>query len=224
MSETVYDSEAARLRSDATATVTRDDGVRRLGAGPTPRDTVRWGPIVAGFLVALGTFVLLSLVLLGLGASAVRIGPDDARDAAAGLGAATMIAGLLSFLLGGFVAARTAGIRDPWPAVLSGVLVWGLGLLLILLLSAAGIGQLFGEAGSLIGRFGALGGELPAGVTADEVAQGIRDAALPAFLSLGLPAAAAALGGLIGSQDDLGFELRRRTEARRAAASADGRR
>ena len=221
MSETVYDSEAARLRSDATATVTRDETVRRLGSGPTQRDAVRWGPILAGFLVALGTFVLLSLLLLGLGASAVQIGPDDAGTAAAGLGAATLIAGLISFLLGGFVAARTAAVREPWPAVLNGVLVWGLGLLLILLLSAFGLGQLFGEAGSLIGRFGALRAELPAGVTADDVARGIREAALPAFLSLGLPAAAAALGGLIGSQEDLGFELRRRTEARPTATRSD---
>ena len=211
MSETVYDSEAARLRPGSTATVTRDEAYRRLGATTTSsgRDAVRWGPIFAGFITALGTFVLLSLLLLGLGASAVRVGTTDAEDAARGIGAATAIAGLVAFLFGGFIAARTAAIRERWAAVLNGFLVWGLGLLLILMLSAFGIGQLFGEAGTLITRFGTLGNELPDGADAADVARAIRDAAIPAFLSLLLPAAAAALGGFIGSHEDLGLDIRR---------------
>ena len=224
MSETVYDSEAARLRPGSTATVTRDETVRRLGATTSSgRDAVRWGPIFAGFLTALGTFVLLSLLLLGLGASAVRVGSTDAEDAARGIGAATAIAGLVAFLFGGFIAARTAAIRETWASVLNGFLVWALGLLLILLLSAFGIGQLFGEAGTLITRFGTLGNDLPDGADAATVARAIRDAAIPAFLSLLLPAVAAALGGFIGSQEDLGLDIRRSrrtktTETRRTDA------
>ena len=225
MSETVYDSEAARLRPGSTATVTRDETFRRLGATTSSgRDAVRWGPIFAGFLTALGTFVLLSLLLLGLGASAVRVGSADAEDAARGIGAATAIAGLVAFLFGGFIAARTAAIRETWASVLNGFLVWGLGLLLILLLSAFGIGQLFGEAGTLITRFGTLG-DLPDGADPAEVARAIRDAAIPAFLSLLLPAVAAALGGFIGSHEDLGLDIRRSrrstTETRRVDANVD---
>jgi hypothetical protein len=215
MSETIYDSEAARLRPGATASVTRENAARLAAPATTPSAAVRWGPIVAGFLVALGTFVLLSLLLLALGASAVRIGPDvPGDDAVLGIGAATAIAGLVSFLLGGFLASRTAGIRGSWSGFLTGFLVWALGLLAILAFTAFGIGSLFGEAGSLIGRFGALAQALPEGMTADQAIRAVRDAALPAFLSMALPAAAAGLGGLIGAQEDLGFEVRRRNEAR----------
>ena len=55
---------------------------------------------------------------------------------------------------------------------------------------------------------------LPNGVSADQAARAVRDAALPAFLSMALPAAAAGLGGLIGAQEDLGFEVRRRSDGR----------
>jgi hypothetical protein len=214
MTETIYDSEASRLRPGAPASVTREN-TARLATPATPAGAaIRWGPILAGFLVALGTFVLLSLLLLALGASAVRIGPDDLGDAAAGIGAATAIAGLVSFLLGGFLASRAAGIRGSWSGFLSGFLVWALGLLVILALTAFGIGGLFGEAGSLIGRFASLTQALPDGMTADETARAVRDAALPAFLSMALPAAAAGLGGLIGAQEDLGFEVRRRNDGR----------
>ena len=175
---------------------------------------IQWGAIVAGFLVAIGTFVLLSLLLLALGASTVRLGGDDLGDATAGVGAATAIAGLISFLLGGFLASREAGIRGSWSGFLTGFLVWALGLVAILVLTAFGIGALFGEAGSLIGRFGALAQSLPDGLSADQAARAVRDAALPAFLSMALPAAAAGLGGLIGAQDDLGFAVKRRSDGR----------
>jgi hypothetical protein len=214
MSETIYDSEASRLRPGATPSFTRQESARLAPPDTSPGAAMQWGPIFAGFLVALGTFVLLSLLLLALGASAVRIGSDDLGDAAAGIGAATAIAGLVSFLLGGFLAARGAGIRGNWSGFLTGFLVWALGLLAILALTAFGIGALFGEAGSLIGRFGTLASSLPQGMTADEAAAAVRDAALPAFLSMALPAAAAGLGGLIGAQEDLGLEVRRRNDGR----------
>jgi hypothetical protein len=212
MNETIYDSEASRLRPGAPASVTRDDTARLAAPGTPAGAAIQWGPIVAGFLVALGTFVLLSLLLLALGASAVRLGPDDLGEAAAGIGAATAIAGLISFLLGGFLASRAAGIRGSWTGFLTGFLVWALGLVAILVLTAFGIGALFGEAGSLIGRFGALAQALPNGVSPDQAARAVRDAALPAFLSMALPAAAAGLGGLIGAQEDLSFEVRRRND------------
>ena len=193
--------------------MTRQESARLASPPSSAGAAIQWGPIFAGFLVALGTFVLLSLLLLALGASSVRIG-SDLGDATAGIGAATAIAGLLSFLLGGFLAARAAGVRGNWSGILTGFLVWALGLLAILALTAFGIGALFGEAGTLIGRFGALAAALPEGLTADQAARAVRDAALPAFLSMALPAAAAGLGGLIGAQEDLGLEVRRRNEGR----------
>lgn len=177
-----------------------------------PRDAVRWGPIVAGLLTALGAFVLLSMLLLAIGANTVRIGTGQADEAASGAGIATAIVALLSFLLGGFVAGRTAAVGGRAAGLLNGFLVWALGLLLILLLSTFGIGQLFGAAGDLFSQYRAAGSPQPEGADPAQVAQGLRDAAIPAFLSQALPAAAAAIGGLLGarSPDDVAVDTVRR--------------
>jgi hypothetical protein len=189
----------------------RSDVVQQT-AVVAPRDAVRWGPIVAGLLTALATFILLSMLLLAIGANTVRIGTGQADEAAAGAGIATAIAGLLSFFLGGLVAGRTAAVAGRGAGLLNGFLVWALGLLLILLLSAFGIGQLFGAAGDIFGQYRAAGSPQPEGVDTGAVAQQLRDSAIPAFLGLALPAAAAALGGLIGARghDDVGYEVQRR--------------
>jgi hypothetical protein len=142
------------------------------------------------------------------------VGTGQADEAAAGAGIATAIAGLVSFLLGGFVAARTAAVAGRPAGLLNGFLVWALGLLLILLLSAFGIGQLFGAAGDLFGQYRAAGSPQPEGVDPRAVGQQLRDSAIPAFLGLALPAAAAAIGGLLGARgrDDVGYGVRNRTE------------
>ncbi len=194
----------------------RPTATRVVGDGPdvvqrasfvAPRDAVRWGPIVAGLLTALGAFVLLSTLLLAIGANTVRVGNAQADEAATGAGIATAIVALLSFLLGGFVAGRTAAVGGRATGLLNGFLVWALGLLVILMLSAFGVGQLFGAAGDLFGQYRAAGAPQPEGVAPAAVAQGLRDAAIPAFLSQLLPAAAAAIGGVLGARDPEDIEL-----------------
>ena len=182
--------------------VVRDDrDIVQQAAFVAPRDAVRWGPIFAGLLTALGAFLLLSMLLLAIGANTVRIGTGQEDDAAAGAGIATAVVALLSFLLGGFVAGRTAAVSGRPAGLLNGFLVWALGLVLILLMSAFGVGQLFGAAGDLFDQYRAAGSPQAEGVDPTAVAQGIRDSAIPAFLSLALPAAAAAIGGLLGARD-----------------------
>jgi hypothetical protein len=166
-----------------------------------PRDAVRWGPIFAGLLTALGTFLLLSMLLLAIGANTVRVGSGQTDEAAAGAGIATAVVALASFFVGGFVTGRTSAVAGRPAGLLNGFLVWALGLVLILLLSAFGVGQLFGAAGDLFDQYRAAGSPQPQGVNPADVAQGIRNGAVPAFLSLALPAVAAAIGGLLGARD-----------------------
>ena len=113
-----------------------DDVVQQTTNVVVPRDKVRWGPIWAGLLTALGTFLLLSLLALAIGAQTVNTGAADAETASVGSGIATAIIGLLSFFLGGWVAARSATIRDRGSGLLNGFLVWALGTALILALTA----------------------------------------------------------------------------------------
>ena len=107
---------------------------------------------------------------------------------------------LLSFLVGGYVAGRTAAVGGRWSGLLNGFLVWGLGLLLLLLLAGLGLGGLLGASGELFQQYRAAGSPQP---DADPTAilDAIRNASLPAFLSLALPAAAAAIGGWLGGRE-----------------------
>ena len=176
-----------------------------------PRDLVRWGPVLAGLVVAFTLFLLLTILLVAVGAQAIRVG-DPNVDQTAGLGAiGTAIIALISFFVGGFVAARTSAVGGRLAGLLNGFLVWGLGLLLVLLLAGLGMGGLLGSAGELFQQYRAAGSPQP-NVDPADVLQGIRDAAFPALLSLGLPALAAALGGWLGAREQI-LEERRYTRA-----------
>ena len=75
---------------------------------------------------------------------------------------------------------------------------------MILTLAAFGLGQLFGLADDVIGRRGIA--NLPnagnATGNARQAADDVRNSALAGFLSLGLPALAASLGGWLGARTD----------------------
>ncbi len=180
---------------------TDPDVVQQTTQVIAPRDRVRWGPIWAGLLTAIGTFLLLSLLATAIGAQTFDTGAANAGSTGRGLGIATAIIGLLSFLLGGFVAARTAAVHGRGNGLLNGWLVWALGTLLILALAAFGLGQLFGLADDVLGRTG-VPDPNQANVNPQDVARNVRNSALGCFLSLGLPALAAALGGWLGARTD----------------------
>ena len=108
-----------------------------------PTDRVRWGPIWAGLLAAFFTLLVLSLLGLAIGASTVNTG-------AAVQGAGTQNAGsysaiwagisaILAFLIGGYVAGRTAAVHERGWAALNGGLVFLLALPLLLWLASQGL-------------------------------------------------------------------------------------
>jgi len=167
----------------------------------TPRDSVRWGPVIAGLLTALGTFLLLSTLALGIGLQ-VAPGGTDTGDAGLAAGLITAAIGLISFFLGGFVAARTSAVGGGLTGTLNGFLVWALGMAFVVVLAALGVGQLFGAAGDLFTQYRALGAPAPDVDTA-QLRDQVRDGALGAFLGLALPALAAALGGWLGAREDV---------------------
>lgn len=167
------------------------------------RDSARWGPVWAGLITALTTFLLLQLLAIGLGL--VGIGPNDA-----GGGWVSGLIGLIAFFTGGAVAGMTSAVRGAATGLVNGFLVWALGTVLILLLSALGLGQVFGALGNVIGQIGLLqnlqGGVNVPDVDPAQVAQAVRTAAIGAFFGLLLSALAAMLGGYLGgrSSDPIG--------------------
>ncbi|MDQ4000189.1 MAG: permease [Actinomycetota bacterium] len=164
------------------------------------RDRIRWGPIWAGLLMALASILLLSVLALAIGAQAVEL-IGAAGTVATITGWATAIIGLIAFFVGGWVAGATSAVRGTVAGLLNGLLVWALGIVLILVFSALGVGQLFGALGNLFSQFRALvvitesSPEL-VGQVADAIASG----AFAAFLSILLPAIAAVLGGWLGAK------------------------
>jgi hypothetical protein len=190
----------------------RDDGEDLASAR---RDSIRWGPIWAGLITALTTFLLLQLLAIGLGLVDVGPGSDG------GGGWVPALIGLIAFFTGGAVAGMTSAIRGTGTGLLNGFMVWALGTVLILLLSALGLGQLFGALGSLAGQVGpgalsnaanSAQGAAP-NISPQEAEQAIRTGAIGAFFGLLFSALASMLGGLLGgrSRDPIG----RPTDARR---------
>lgn len=141
--------------------------------------------------------MVLSTIAVAIGAQAVRAGAQGGAGASA---VATAVVALLAFLAGGFVASRTAAVVGRGYGALNGFLVWALGLALILVLAAFGLGSLFGAAGELFAQYRDLGAPQPEGVDPNAVAEGIRNSSIAAAVGMLLSAIAAALGGFVGAR------------------------
>ncbi len=166
------------------------------------RDRVRWGPIWAGLIATLASFLVLESLALGLGlltSTTTGGGVSAANPWVSG------IALLIAFFIGGWVAEATSAVRGAGAGILNGLMVWGLGTTLFLLLSVAGLGTLFGALGNVIGQFLAANGGAGinpgnVNVNGSQVTQITQAAGWGAFITLVLTAILAALGGLVASR------------------------
>jgi len=193
-------------------------------------DRVHWGPIVAGLLTALTTLLLLSLLGLAVGLTTVNAGTAAAQGgppADAGRNSAiwAAISGILAFLLGGYVAGRTAAIFNRSWGALNGALVFMLAVPLILWLAGQGLGTVLGSLGNLSGALannpsatqavqGAAGQAQAAaqGVQPIDVAraaEGARNTAWGALAGSLVALGASALGGSLGTRHPKATEVRR---------------
>jgi hypothetical protein len=170
------------------------------------RDSTRWGPVWAGLITALTTFLLLELLALGTGLLSINLDPNVVNQTSAWVSA---IIGLIAFFTGGSVAGMTSAVRGAATGLLNGFLVWALGTVLILLFSALGLGQIFGALGNVAGQLGVVQGLVQGGanvpnpnIDPQQVLSAVRSGALWAFFSLLISAAAAALGGWLGGRTD----------------------
>lgn len=185
-----------------------------------PIDRVRWGSILAGLFAALSTLALLSLLGLAIGASTFD-GGDRARDFGIGAGIWGGLSALLAFLVGGWVAARTAAVRGERNGMLNGAMVWAVAIPLLLYLLGSGLGALVGTAanagaeaaGAVAGQVGndpALQGNVQDGAAGLEnlaspqnIAGAAESTARTAWGTLGsllLGLGAASLGGYLGAR------------------------
>lgn len=184
----------------ADVVTTREDRPARSVAYATRwsgiyRDRVSWGAIWGGLLTALGLFLLLSLLATAIGLTTVQQTQVDPESVNRVAGFVSAILGLLAFFIGGFVAGRGGGIVGHDAGALNGFLVWALALVIVLVLTAFGVGQLFGA----LGGFDVFRQLRETNVDPSAVAQGVQSAAWITFISMALAATASTLGGWLGA-------------------------
>jgi len=179
-----------------------DRGPVNVAVGAERKDGVRWGPIWAGLLTALTTFILLELLFYSLGWLTLDPGEEDSGNSTA---IVTGILALVAFFLGGLVAGATALWKGLFSGLLHGFLVWALGVVSFIALTFFGGSALLGSFGDLTNQLGVGPQQVQStaevtGSEAEQIKSEAKDAAAPAFWGLFLPLAAAMLGGLIGSK------------------------
>ena len=119
------------------------------------RDTVKklsWGSIWAGALIGIVTMILLNMLGLGIGFSAIDIAEE--RNPAKGLGMASaiwyLISSLAALFVAGWVSGRLAQTRRLFDGALHGVLTWCVITIASLYLLTTAIGNVLGGAGRLV--------------------------------------------------------------------------
>jgi len=172
---------------------------------------IQWGPIATGLLVALTAMTLLSLLGAAIGLTAFKAGAaavqgTNPASAARNAGVWAAVSAGLAFLLGGYAASRTAGLRDRRWGSWHGALVFMLAVPVLFWLAAQGLGAVLGGLSAYAGAFapGYLADPARAaapGVSPSEVlsaAAAARNAAWTAFVIVLLGLGGGALGGYMG--------------------------
>jgi hypothetical protein len=171
------------------------------------QDRVRWGPVWAGVVTALGTYLFLQLALIAT--AIVDIDDSGTVDAIWSAGAA-----IVAFFLGGITAGASSMWQGADDGVLHGIIVWFSGLVAVIVLSALGSGLALG-AFDTSDTFD----DFSAGDIGESEGDDAEEVAANALLGLGLGLLAAAGGGAIGAKmwprDDAFFEVTRVRDTRR---------
>jgi hypothetical protein len=163
---------------------------------------VYWTAIWVGVLALIGVGVLFGLAGTALGAHEASPGTRIVRWADVGFltMAFSVISAFVSAAVGGWVAARIAGIYRPETAMLHGAIVWLLAIPLMLVMAALGGSMLLG------GWYGGMAGTpmwAPTAAVVDpNAAIAARNAALATITVLLIGLLGAVVGAWLGSYRD----------------------
>src|SRR3954462_8514599 len=106
------------------------------------RSRVSWGAITAGAMVALATYVVLTLLGLAVGIEVAVRGSDVSLGAPAAI--YTLVTLLVAMFFGGWATSRLAVGESKLEAVLYGIILWGALFLGLARLFSAGVRTGFG--------------------------------------------------------------------------------
>jgi hypothetical protein len=170
------------MQETVTTTPERQDVVvmNDVDAPPTPR--IRWGAVAAGMVLAVALMVFASSLWLALAFA------SDATFVESNLEWFIGFTAIMCVLIGGFVAARSSGIRGAGPGLTHGLTLWAVTLLIVL---AVGVPSIINVL-----NLGRVTTELDA--TRSLIAAGVDTSLWATFIAMAGGLAAAALGGLVG--------------------------
>lgn len=168
-------------------------GVRHDREFAAPRDRVRWGPLWAGVMITITTFLLMQLAIFA--AELFRGG-----DAGTWL---TAVAALVAFFLGGLTVGATALWHKASDGVLNGIVMWAFATVSLLVLTLIGGGTLLGPVSTVASDLLQVQNANLQDVPEEDISaalEGARDAARWALLGLALALVSSAIGGAAGAK------------------------
>jgi hypothetical protein len=124
---------------------------------------IRWGAVFGG--VASGSATYLLLTLLGVAVGLTAIDPREGGVAGVTLatGIWTGISLLASAFVGGYVAGRLSGLARASDGMLHGFVSWGVTTLLYVFLAMSALGAVLGGTFRVIGEVGQVGAQAAGG-------------------------------------------------------------
>jgi hypothetical protein len=202
-----------RVRVEEITTVTYGD--ERETFAPWP---VAWGAVWVGALSAGALALIFGLVAIAVGAHRLGQPFGSWREVSFVALAFSVLGSFLAFALGGWVAAKIAGIHRSETAMLHGAIAWLLTVPILMVLASMGaVGYLGGWYGGLAGLPPAAAAQIAAGAQDPALAAAARNSALAAVTALLLGLMGGVVGGWMGSGEPMTF-THYRTRRNRAAA------
>jgi hypothetical protein len=166
------------------------------------RDRIRWGPVWAGVVTAVGSYLFLMLALVALGVV-------DLSEATTGDAIASSIAALVAFFVGGLTTGATSMWQGADDGILHGIVMWFAALVALVVIGAFGSGVALGafDTSDTFDEFTV--DEIDTEQASDDAQEAAGRALLGLALALGASAAGGAVGAKMWPRDDVVLDLTR---------------
>lgn len=111
---------------------------------------IRWTAILAGLVGGMGSYLLLSLLGMAIGLTAVR--SEAAAGVPVGMGIWTGLVTLVSSFIAGYIAARMSGLARRSDGVLHGFMAWAATMVLFAFLAGTALSGILGGTFAMLGQ------------------------------------------------------------------------
>ncbi|MGB3306557.1 MAG: hypothetical protein WBA63_10260 [Thermomicrobiales bacterium] len=174
------------------------------------KNRVQAMPIIAGILTAIAILLILTVLGLAVGASALK--PRDiGQKVSTGAAIWGIISAVIALFFGGWVAAKTAAVAGSGSGILNGLMVGCAILVILLWLTVSGVGGVLGAVGGNIGDITNIlksqgtsvqqAQQQAQQVDPQQVFNAAKDSAWWTFAGIVIGLLAAAVGGWVGHNE-----------------------